>query len=826
MLPLKHIFTVSLLLLFAWVRAQISFIPNQNQWAEQVLFQADIQDGRAFFGEDKITFSYYNTNDLENAHGVHLDTNAADPCALRDDRIRCYAYEMKFVNAQEPVVNGRDPKRHHVNYFIGNDPTKWASNVPVYESIRYHEIYPGIDIAYYGSGQQMKYDYIVSPQSDAAQIVVQYNGQRSIHLENGKLLLDLDFISLTEMIPTAYQLRNGVKEMVDCRFALSGNEVKFVFPRGYDKSLELIIDPVIIGSTYSGSIGVGAGFCATFDEEGNIYSGGNAWSPGFPVSLSSYDASYHGGGDLAICKYSPDASTLLYCTYIGGMGADFPQSMMVSNGNLYIYGATYSWDFPFTAQAFDQNLNGICDIYICCLNSTGSSLLASTYVGGNYGDGTNVIQVYFPDLLRGELRIAKNGDVLVASSCISTTFPTTPGAYRTSSTGSQDAVVFRMDATLSTMIWATYLGSGAHDVAMGLREADDGSIYVCGCTANMFTLFPTVSGCYETTPLLGPDAFVVKLSGNGSSLLASTYYGGSSFDMAYYVDTDNDGDVYIFGITRGNVPITPNVLSIPGGQYFVAKLSADLTELMYSTVIGGTGAAISLGGPITPGPPQVGGPAPEPGTTPGGPFAFMVDKCERVYIAAFSMNTNWPPPTIPFYPYSAKHQLCVAVLEEDATELLASAVHPGWHSDGGGGRFDKIGILYQSVCQDESEFPTVPWAYADGSLAGDWDMCVVKIDMEIREPKPEEFVLPNVFTPNGDGINDEYVCGLYFPREFTLRVYNRWGTEVFYSDDIDVRWDGTTTSGQPCEEGVYFIDLRFRYCADELRKNAFVHLLR
>lgn len=804
------------------VAAQITFIPNQNQWNEKVLYQADIASGRAFFGTNKITFAYYCSEDLRDGHEFQHDYSDSSLFEGQVDyKVRCYSFEVNFVGAELSGIDPAERRLYNVNYFIGNDHTEWASNVPVYEKLTYEEIYPGIDVQYYGIKNQLKYDFIVAPGSNPSQIKMRYNGLRSIRMDGENLILDLGFMQIREVIPYSYQLRNGVREEVKCRFILNNNEVSFVFPEGYNASLPLVIDPVVVASTYSGATCVTGGFSATFDDEGNIYSAGDAFGLGFPVTLGAYDVSHNGSVDLAISKFNADGSSLLYCTYIGGYGMEFPNNMTVTNGKLYVFGATFSGDFPVTAQAFDQVMDGICDVYICCLDITGSNLLASTFVGGASGEGSSLLCPYYPDRLRGEIQIAANGDVLACCSSMSLNFPVTPGAIQSTSMGSQDAVIFRMNSLLSTMVFATYLGSGVHDIALGIREAGDGSIFVCGVTNNMFIPFPTVAGCYHTVTYGGADAFLVKINGAGTALLASTLFGGPQLDAAYYIDIDKDGDVYIAGLARQGAPVSDDVFFVPGGTTFIAKFDPSLTELIYSTVVG---APLSnFPAPPPPGPP----PAflgPNPLRQPNNALtAFMVDECERIYIAGYTGPGRWPLTDDALFQYGGDCQFTASVLEENASSLLSSTMYTGKHIDGGSGHFDKNGVLYQAACINDSTFNVVPWAFSDGSVRSVWDICVFKLDM--HSDLADGITMPNVFTPNNDGINDYFETGKVITNFYELTIYDRFGIQVFKSGNQLEVWDGTY-NGNNCSDGVYFYSLKYNFCTEPREKNGFVQLAR
>ncbi len=818
---------ISLFLFFCTLcmNAQVTFVPNQNQWSEDVLFQSDIQSGRAFFGENKVTYVYYSNEDLNRDHNELPDSVDVVRAEDEDAPVRCFAFEVEFVDAQQPTLAGTDPKKHRVNYFTGNDPSHWANDVPVYEKLNYRAIYPGVDIQYYGTGSKLKYDFIVAPGSEPSQIRMRYNGQRSIRMDGENLSIDLGFMQVKEVIPSSYQVHNGVKQEVKCRFLLSGNEVTFVFPDGFDAQLPLIIDPVVMASTFSGGTCHTRGFCSTYDDQGNIYAAGICYSVGFPVTLGAYNITFSGGRDIGISKYNPDGSSLLFCTYLGGTALESPHSMIVQNGNLYLFGTSWSTDFPVTAQAYSQALNGggFCDLVVCCLSTSGSTLTASTYIGGNWTDGLNMMLAYRSDGRKGEIIIAANGDVLVANCALSQNFPTTPGAYRTTSTGGQDAVVFRMNASLSSLIWSTYIGSGVHDVAYGIREGKDGSIFVCGTSNNYFTPFPTVPGCYMTTAGGASDAFVIRLSSDGSALLSGTYIGGAGRDIAYFLDIDSEGDVYVFGEAK-NAVATSGAYAIPGAKNFIAKFDPALTTLHFCSVVGsGSVTSMSAGGP-PPTPPD-----PDPHTNytiPRAtvvPTAFRVDKCKRIYFCGFGADEEWPLTPDALYSFAGDYQFYAGVLEENATDLLSSTFYAGYHTDGGMGRIDEHGILYQAACIGGTYFPTTANAFSDGSVAADFDVCVFKIDLHIVLTK--DIVIPNIFTPNGDGINDRYIPQYVLTDNYVTRIYDRYGTQVFSSSDQNETWDGKY-HGNDCAEGVYYCVIEYEVCFEMKEKTGFLHLQR
>lgn len=791
------------LLAVAAVRAQNAFVPNAGQWNDRVLYRTDVRSGNAFLENDRITFSFYNAQEISAIHD-QLDTlkDAERQHEIASQKIHCYAYEVRFENSAAAGVSGTEKQPATASYFIGNDETRWKGGLAMYSGVAYDALYPGIDLVFHNKVSALKYDFIVEAGADASQIRMTYSGQRSLVLRNGALEIGADFLTVREIIPAAFQFVDGKQVKVKCEYYLSGTAVSFRFPDGYDTSKELIIDPEVVASTHSGGTAMAFGFTSTYDDAGNIYVGGVVYSQGYPVTLGAYDVTYAGMHDIGISKFDPAGSALIYCTYVGGTDEEYPMSTFVHQGNLYVYGCANSSDFPVTAGAFDQTYAGMKDIIVFCLNSNATALIGSTYVGGTGDDGVNYINVALGDGYRGEIVVDAGGNVYVVSGSASQGFPVTPGAFSTAYSGGVDAVIFKMNASLTTMLWATFLGASLHDSGMSIRVDEGGYVYVCGTVRGIFAGFPVVSGCYQTTYGGGSsDAYVAKFDPTGSNLVACTYFGGAGQDMGYFIDLDTDGDVYITGIYPQDAPVTNGVYANPGSSNFIAKFNSTLTTLLLSTVIGdGTATAKVI------------------------PSAFMVDKCKRIYIGGFGGSQGWPLTNDALFTTWDQHtQWYLASLDENATSLLFGTLYGSWHCDGGTSRFDPDGIVYQAVCADSAEFPVTPWAYADGTNTTLWDICVFKIDFEIER---DTLLLPNVFTPNGDGINDVYDVSLSTAHLYELRIYDRWGIVVFSTNDLSAKWDGTY-DGRECEEGVYYVSVKHGYCAEEPYVNTgFMHLSR
>ncbi|MDQ3109462.1 MAG: gliding motility-associated C-terminal domain-containing protein [Bacteroidota bacterium] len=701
------------------VQTGVVFESNKGQWPAQVQFMSDIPGGRVFFENQRFTFVVNSLEDLEKAHeNSHLNNTS-----MTDAVIRAHAYRMNFSGANAaPLLEGNNAQLYYRNYFIGNDTTHWASEVPVYKGISYNNLYPNIDLKAYSDGNNLKYDYLVYPGADVNAIRVNYEGVDKVWIQKGALVIQTSIGNVTEQKPVAWQLINGVRTNVKCEFVTdnkSGNNlpsVGFYFPDGYDKSELLVIDPILVASTYSGSTASNYGHCATYDAQGNIYTGAICFGQGYPVTTGAIQTTFGGSIDFAISKLSPTGSTLLYATYIGGTASDYPHSLVVSNTNeLFAYGSTSSSNFPVTAGAFDGTYNGLPssadqDIVVCHLNSTGTTLIGSTYVGGSGSDGNNNIYANYGDSYRGEIILDGTGNPYVASFSQSLNFPVTAGCYDNTIGGIQDAVVFKMNPGLTAMTWCTYLGGSDNDAGFGLRISAAGEVYVAGGTqSNNFPTFPTtVYPAYQGGMY---DGYITLLNSTGTGMVSSTYFGTPADDEVFFIDLDQSGNVYVFGQSTGSIPISAGVYSNPGSPQFIAKLDPGLFTIIFATVFGGGNMLDKIS-----------------------PTAFLVDVCDHIYAAGWGQVASYPISSNALQPTTDGDDFYLLVLDQNATSMFYATYFGaagGWeHVDGGTSRFDPNGIVYEAICQGASNMTTTTGAYSPNNMVGSYDVAVFKIDFQ------------------------------------------------------------------------------------------------
>jgi gliding motility-associated-like protein len=717
------------------------FIENKNQWDQKVKFRADIQSGALFLEKNCFTYHLIDGRFLQL---LHANKTPIDYDTLK---IRGHVFKVNFENANADVVmNGEGEHSDYYNYFLGNDPSRWASKAKAYNIVNYQNLYDGIDLKIYSQGTHLKYDFIILPNVDPSLIQIKYEGIDRIFLREGNLVLKTSLGDIAEQKPFAYQFIDGKLIPVSCNYVLNGSKLSYAFPSGYNKKYKLIIDPVLIFSTYSGSTVDNFGYTATPDSHGFLYSGSTAFGIGYPVTSGAYQTTFGGGykpyylegTDIAITKYDTSGTKRIYSTYLGGKSDDVPHSLIVnSKDELFIFGTTGSSNFPVSATAYDNTfaggtpigLPGIAvayesgsDIIISKLSTDGSSLIASTYLGGTSNDGllarspASNLRYNYADEVRGEIEIDKSDNVYIATCTRSPDFPMVESSFQEVYNGGNfDALIVKMDNDLETILWSSFLGGSLDDAAYSIELDSLDNLYVTGGTtsANFFTS-PGV--LYSTNQGGRSDGFITYIDKNGDSIIYSTYYGSSAYDQIYFISLDRFNNVHVFGQTEAtgvnaNRYIQNAVFSQPNSGQFISKINPELNSVIWSTVFG-TGS----------GRPNI------------SPTAFMVDLCSKIYLSGWGgspenndflnginrpfnmLTTLGPNPATDYYdPTTLGHDFYLFVLEDDASAVHYASFFGGdasrEHVDGGTSRFDRKGKIYQAMCAgcgENSDMPLKP----------------------------------------------------------------------------------------------------------------------
>ena len=672
------------------------FVENQGQWTGDFRYKAEIGALAVFVEEGGMTWSLLQADAPDIIH----DALANDTRPLLSGHV----WKVEMIGADPAAIVPENTASFKHNYFLGSDRNAWRSNVGVHEALLYDEVWPGIDLRIHQSNGNFKYDLLLEAGADPDRIAFKYTGPDAMRIdEKGRLVISTSVGELIEEAPVVWYA-DDPSHRVECRYILDNDVLSYELI-GAEKGRAIVIDPTLIASTVSGSSVTSFGHSATFDLQGNIYTGAISFGQGYNTTPGAFQTTFGGGGtDVSITKYDPTGAQQLYSTYIGGNDGDYPHSLVVDeNLNLWVLATSNSTDYPVTTGAVQTSNGGNVDIVVTKLAQNGQSLIGSTYFGGSAIDGRNSLTSNYGDNYRGEIIVDAQGNAFIASCTNSSDFPVSSDALQTASGGGQDGVVFSLDPTLTTLRWSTYFGGSQGDMAFGLRVDADGSILVAGGTAS--SDLQTTSDVVNPTLIGNHDAFIARINDLGNTLLASTFWGSTSSDEAFFLDLDQQGAIYIYGQTSGNIPIQPaGTYGTAGGSIFVAKVDPTLAMTHMSTTLGSFSSM--------------------------SPIAFMVDLCERIFISGHGgLGGVSGMPTTPDA-FQTSGGFYVGAFESNMADLLFGTYYGANsdHVDGGTSRFDPNGVVYQGVCTGGG-FPTTPWAYSQNQSSS-WDIAVFKIDME------------------------------------------------------------------------------------------------
>lgn len=565
----------------------ITFVPNVGQSDPDVRFQAQGLGGMLFFTPAEIVLA------LPASKPEAQTTRGAETTAALRPQIEAAASDreavvrLSFLGAN-PAPNIRSVAQMPgvVNYVLGNDPAQWRTDVPTYATLRYEQLYPGIDLRYDGEGGRLKGTYLVAPGADPSQIRWHYDGVSDVQVDGeGNLVATLPTAeagaagkaapALREAAPIAWQTVNGQQVPVEVRYSIrADNTISFVIG-AYDRSLPLVLDPTLDYSTYVGSTGDDEGRSIAVDSTGAIYVIGNTNSVSFPDST----ANNTGGVDVFVTKLDPQGTNhLVYTTFVGGANNDLGTGIAIGSlGSVHITGSTYSNDFPMPATPYDNVLGGEIDAFVATLNSTGV-VTYSSYLGGDQKDFGNGIALD-----------ASQNLYLTGRTESSTQFPLTNGRD-TSLGGPADAFITKIAAGGTSILYSTYLGGSRSDTGNAIAVDSAGNAVVTGQTSSLD--FPTLGSARPPIFSGGiTDAFVSKLSSDGRLLTYSIYLGGNEFDEGLSVAVDSERRAYVTGTTQStNFPTANSYEETFQGRSdaFFTRINVSGTGIEYSTYLGGT----------------------------------------------------------------------------------------------------------------------------------------------------------------------------------------------------------------------------------------------
>lgn len=695
------------------------FVENKGQWDTEIKFKCDLPGGYLLLKSTSIEYLFYDTKKMQELHAT--TTQQAKQVKV-NPRITLSRVKLNFnhENTQTFRYLPSQPKAKKTFFLTPNSST--FSEAKTFSEIRINDIYPNIDFRIYTINETLKFEYIVHPSGNPKLIQLEYEGAKEVKIEENELKIQTEVNIFKEFNPYSFQKIANKTQSVSTKF--QKKEEKISFELGdYDTTKELIIDPELIFSTYSGSASDNWSHSATYDLNGNLYAAGTIFGPSFSVTANAFQDKLNNATrstelvtDLLIIKYDSDGKNILYSTYLGGNNSEVPHSLIVNSKNqLIIFGTTSSNNFPTSQNAFSKKFNGGTptisnaitsgiyfengsDIFVSIISEDGSKLIGSTYIGGSGDDGINDSRSFslrnYGDEFRGEVYVNSEDHIFVGSTTTSSNFPVTNGSKHS---GKADGVVFELNQDASKLLWSSYFGGNENDAIYGIRVTKNQEIYVCGATQSTNLATKTA---FRNQFEGNSEGFITKFQDNKTKHLTS-YLGTSDADISLFIDLDEAENIYILGLSKGEYPVSEGVYRNEKSGQYIQCLDKNLEKSIFSTTFGsGRGKQVI---DIV-------------------PTAFNINDCGNIYLAGWGGKVNI---NTGINPSSSTKNLPVTkdaiqlettgsnyyfmILEANARSLLfgsyfGSAAPPaaenerGDHLDGGTCRFDKKGFIYHSAC--------------------------------------------------------------------------------------------------------------------------------
>lgn len=614
--------------------------------------------------------------------------------------LRRGSLSLRFLGAEGGTsIEGRELLPGKVNYCVGNDPARWRLGLPTFGRVRVAGVYAGVDVEYYGNPGRLEYDLLLSPGADPSAIRIELEGHDRLRIDDsGDLRIEVAGETLTQKKPVVFQEKAGRRTSVAGRYVIrDSREIGFELG-AYDTALALVIDPVVEYSTFLGGSAIDRGLKIAVDAAGSAYVCGTADSTNFPVG-GGFDSSWNGGpSDAVVVKLNPAGTGLVYATYLGGNGEDRGGGLAVdAAGNVYVAGFTLSSNFPTTPGAFDTAPNGGVDAYVAKLDSTGTALVYSTYLGGSLID------------VALDLAVDASGHAYVSGYTQSSNYPTTAGAFDTSFNGNFDAFLARINPAGSALVYSTFLGGAVDEYAPCVAVDAGGHATVAGYTASPG--FPTTPAALDTSFNGNYDVFVTRLDPTGSFLVYSTFLGALGGDFGLALTLDAAGFAYVSGFTQSpSFPATAGAFdtSYNGGSTdaFLAKIDPAGSALSYSTFLGG--AADDYGN------------------------GLAVTASGDVYWAGYSGSSTFPvTPDALDATWNGSNDAVLLKINAAGSALLYSTFIGSSLDDAAHAiAIDAFGTAYLTGDTRSPGWPTTPGAF-DTSPNGNYDGFVIKVSFNV-----------------------------------------------------------------------------------------------
>jgi hypothetical protein len=689
----------------------LTFEANRGQAVGQVKFLSRGKGYTAFLTAEGMVLTLHPSRSDATSKSGNSAANSQQPARA--------TLQFHLLGAsRNAVVVGEDQKPGKVNYFIGNDRTKWHTNVPIYTRVRYKNVYPGIDLIYYGHQQQLEYDFAVAPGADPSRIQFQIRGADQVRVDAaGNLVLTTNGKELHFQSPIIYQESGSARVPVEGGYVMKDSTHIAFQVAHYDSGKPLVIDPVLVYSTYLGGGGDDQPTGIAVDGNGSVYVTGYTDSTDFPLAtLGSLPA---GADHVFIAKFDATGSNLIYADYIGGNSQDYGYALVLDSANeVYVTGGTASSDFP-VVNAYQSTYPGAFNAFLTKVSSDGASLLYSTYLGGNGSD------------VPTSVRIDNLSNVLVAGSTSSTNFPVA-NAYQSTASPNQGGLygnygfLTKFTPDGSALVYSTYLGGSSNvpdncsgtpcwtepvSGVNGMVLDSAGNAYLAG-TTNTYD-FPVTSGAYlttDSTPQNSSVGFVSKISSSGNLQYSTYFYESSGFTNINAIAVDATGSAYVTGLTysNGTFPITstsicdPGVYGVACSYAFVTKFDATASTLAYSTFLGPNNYAV--------------------------PAAIVLDQSNDAYVLTSTSSSSFSTVN-GLEPYAGGNDALLVEIDPGAgSQLFATYLGGSADENATALAIDAENNLYVTGTTDSTDFPTTQQAFQTQS-GGNSDGFVMKIGM-------------------------------------------------------------------------------------------------
>jgi hypothetical protein len=565
--------TTALLVLAAIsLSAQPAFVENRGQWDARARYLARLPGVDAWVDDRGIVYDFH-----QEATADRPDRTDGSDRPAPVHRVG-HTVAMRFIGAGRGRAIASD--RHRLagaeSYFIGSDEKKWVRGARRFEEVTIASLYDGIDARVLLDEGTLRYDIVVAPDADPSRIAVAFEGATGLRVdERGELMIGTSIGEMAHRGLYAYQMHGAVRSRVECAFTLRSDGTVGFSLGEYDRARPLVIDP-LVWSRYVGHAGEGTAAVMAVDSVGTTYIAGSVFLDGYPTTVGAYDNSWSDKTDVVVTRVEPGGAVLGYSTYIGGDFYDWASRIAIDRqGFAYLAIMTGSADFPSTTGAYDESFNGgSLDGVILKLDRTGSNLVYSTFLGGtSTEDGLSIV-------------LDATGAAYVAGWTDSPDFPTTPGAiFPISPGGASDGFYAKIAADGASLQFASFLGGFLSDHPTSVALDSLGSLLIGGYTESAD--FPTTPGVHRAT-INGPqDAFVTKINPSATTIIFSTFLGGSNHEGNAYLAVDATGEVFMAGQTQSSdFPLTTGCYQTTRGNQYVVRLDPLGTVLRYSTYLG------------------------------------------------------------------------------------------------------------------------------------------------------------------------------------------------------------------------------------------------